>query len=192
MKYSCKMCDYQTDMATEHYDHLCSPAHEKKEYIMWFVGVLIHKYKTGLLHEYVGDIIIKLYKKENPQEQALWNVDIENGTFVVVKGQGTKKSGWQIDQNNEEIRDKIFKPLFESFKERMNEYTRVKLHITREELGTDRCTRKIKKMEILGKIQQCIKNDTLYNDIIRYISPHFYPDMDDDSDNDSNDDASTE
>ena len=52
--------------------------HENKLY-----DYLLHYNSENKLDQYIGDIILKYIKKENPEEQSVWNSDVSRLTFLI-------------------------------------------------------------------------------------------------------------
>ncbi len=57
--------------------------------------VLIHHFDKKKLHQLLGDLIIKEYKKENPKKQSIWSTDVSRLTFILKQAvKNTKKGKW--------------------------------------------------------------------------------------------------
>lgn len=54
---------------------------------------ILCKYVTGVLDEFIGDIIVSHYKKNNPEDQSIWNSDASRLTFLIKDIVG-EKSKW--------------------------------------------------------------------------------------------------
>lgn len=120
------------------------------------IDVIYHT-KKKMLHKYLGDIIIRIYKKENPSEQSSWSVDTSRLNYVV------KEITWIKDNKGIKMSNKIIKPLLNYIKELSKEY------INRDDPENITLADKM----ICGEILIAIKNDVLLNEINKYIAPHF-------------------
>ena len=63
---------------------------------------LIHYNKHGTFEKYIGDFIIKQYKKEDPKLQCLWSSDIERLNYFVRELINCKENNEHINKNNKE------------------------------------------------------------------------------------------
>ena len=54
---------------------------------------ILNKYSSGMLDEFIGDIIVGFYKKSNPDDQSIWNSDASRLTFLIKNIVGDK-SEW--------------------------------------------------------------------------------------------------
>lgn len=48
-----------------------------------FVKELIYYKKKDQLHKYLGNFIIKMYKKKNPKDQSIWNTDCDRLSYLI-------------------------------------------------------------------------------------------------------------
>lgn len=82
---------------------------------------IISAYKHKTLGKYLGDIIIKIYKKEDPKDQSIWNTDDNRLTYLVKELIGNesieKKSNWIVDKKGVKTQIYIIKPLLARIKE---------------------------------------------------------------------------
>jgi hypothetical protein len=56
-------------------------ANEKQD----LLDELVYHYRNKTLAKYLGNFIIKIYKKEDPTEQTFWNSDVSRLTFIIRK-----------------------------------------------------------------------------------------------------------
>jgi hypothetical protein len=78
------------------------------------IDELLNNYNDDIIHKYIGNIIIELYKKENAKDQSLWNTDSSRFAYIIRKK--TKKDPiWDKDPNTETIEKLIIAPLVEYF-----------------------------------------------------------------------------
>jgi len=79
---------------------------------------IIKKYK---LHEFLDDIIIRAYKKEDPSEQRFWVSSVANLTFI-VRQILNKKLEWKKDMNGTVIIKNIINPILKKVLSMLQEY----------------------------------------------------------------------
>lgn len=145
------------------------------------VDNILFSYKNDLLHKYIGDIIIKAYKKDKVVEQSMWNTDSTRLSYIVkclVDKNDLKKCEWQVDKNATYIRENIISPILVHIRnillkdaERLNTYYNKKghkfsdyeIHLHIETLkGISNLTH---ELESFPNLQQ---------NIIKHISPYFF------------------
>jgi len=133
---------------------------------------LLYFYKKNILDKYLGDIIIKYYKKENPEEQSLWSTDSARLNYIVKELIASKRSQWSEDLKGIKIKKYIVEPLLNYIKEYINDQIDI-LHEQIAEAKRDQCINITVKQVTLGEIREKILNGTLKDEVIKYITPSF-------------------
>jgi len=137
------------------------------------VAIVISQYQTKLLCQYLGDIIINAYKRDDPSEQSIWNSDSVRLTYL-IRDIINKKTDWTVDKKGVKTTKYIIDPLLEYIKDLLNKYI--------DENGLEHHYResymKFKKrtddMNAVAEIIRDIANNILSDQILKYIAPHFY------------------
>jgi hypothetical protein len=134
-----------------------------------FVQSLIYSHKNNQLYKSIGDTYIKLYKPENPAEQAIWTSDCERLTFYVrLAVNDTLK--WIQDKKGIELVKMTIKPLLLSIRTEVEQYYKNNSNpdkIQENPLGIG---------ELLSdayEVQCVIDSGKLGDDILKYVSAHF-------------------
>lgn len=86
-----------------------------------FCDIILHEYDSDKLHKYIGDIIIKHYKKDKPEEQSLWNTDKTRLNYI-IRTLIDKKEEWIEDVEAKTLKQKIINPIIDMIKEKMDIY----------------------------------------------------------------------
>jgi hypothetical protein len=143
------------------------------------VNDLLHYSAENVLHEYIGDIIIGLYKKEKPIDQALWNTDSSRLVYIIRQKVDTKTL-WEKDLNLERIKSFIIAPIIEYFIECIDN---VKIKANKFINKNRGCGKRDKIWNlVVEKEQMCLDlihikttllNPKLSKHIIKYITPKF-------------------
>ena len=69
---------------------------------------ILYNFDNNMLHKYVGKIIVKEYKKENPQKQSIWSSDTSRLNFVIKQMVGENDvSEWISDKSGIKTGDVI-------------------------------------------------------------------------------------
>jgi len=84
--------------------------HENKLY-----DYLLHFNSENKLDQYIGDIILKYIKKENPEEQSVWNSDVSRLTFL-IREIIDESPTWLRDPNGAMFNAKIITPVISEVK----------------------------------------------------------------------------
>ncbi|ARF09051.1 hypothetical protein Catovirus_1_1101 [Catovirus CTV1] len=158
----------------------------------FLINDLIHYHRKGSFNKYIGDFIIKQYKKDDPNLQALWSSDIERLNYFIrelinnkeedLKNDNktlkiyNKKSDqicWVIDKKGIKVRQFIIDPLLKYIHDIGVKYLTEK-SIQMDSLSSGEATRTASNMQEIGSINLGIRNKTLACDINKYIAPYFY------------------
>lgn len=145
-------------------------------------NLLLHASKKTV-HEYLGDFLIKFYKKEaTPKIQSLWSTDSSRLTFI-IKQILQDKSDWRYDKKGMKVRNIIIDPLLESIKIILSDHIsnidyRLKpvdeqnmCDSDYEELSNNKRDELVHEQILSMQIISDIKNKKMAKLIIKYISP---------------------
>ena len=142
-----------------------------------FVEILIYKYKNDSLIKYLGDFIIKNYKKRDPKLQSIWNSDTARMSYIIRH---------QIDENNAEWRsdkkgvlatkiaiDPLLKHIGESI---VKYYASPNMQMNLNDASYESL---YERVEGVTKMKQYIEEKIVSASILKYIAPYFYLTKDD-------------
>jgi hypothetical protein len=163
--------------------------------------IIIFHHKQNTLNKIIGDLIVGVYKKNDPKKQSTWSSDVSRLTFIVrdIVGKGNK-SKWIMDKKGIHITQTIINPLMDKIKVSLSDY------ITKCGKKINRITSKsilsddeenITK-ELLLKMQEAnltlltIKLAKIHSEILKYIAPFFNLNIDDHSKNSDSDSESSD
>jgi hypothetical protein len=165
--------------------------------------IIVNRLDDGTVHEFLGDILIKLLRKDDPEIQALWNSDAARQTFLIK----TLKE-WTVDKKGINFTDTVINPFLTHiqdilFKHKAKVYDSTKVYLTKVEnlkqemYKWDRSTKvanergprpnhddKIKKLNTerqeldmavirYGQMTMHIGMDKFTPAILKYIGPYF-------------------
>lgn len=139
--------------------------------------VMIHYFEKKKLHQLLGDLIIKEYKKEDPDIQSVWSSDVARLTFIVRQVVGdTKKNKWIVDKNGIDLTKLLIEPLVNKVIELLREYV-VECHnyikTANNSIDDIEIMEKLKYMQKANTVVMEIKLKILSTEILKYIAPHF-------------------
>lgn len=126
-------------------------------------NAIIELYADSKLIKFLSDIIVNNYKKENPQEQSLWNSDCNRLSYIIRTIVGNK-NGWITDKKGIKLKELVISHLL--------------LHIETElwnfmEKTQDNIVENSKKLGLCVKLLKEIKDCVLCNDLIKFLAPYF-------------------
>lgn len=138
-----------------------------------FVRTLIYEYKNRHLDAYIGDFIIKIYKKEDPAQQSIWNSDTNRLTYAIRNIIANNKTDWKIDKKGIKVNELIIAPIVNYIDEEVR-YFVSNMKIDYESVSQIKDG--IEVVNITSAILKIIELHALNKDISRYIAPYFYID----------------
>ena len=140
-----------------------------------FVELLIFNYNHNSLISYLGDFIIKQYKKDDPHDQSLWNSDTTRLTYIKREELKNKENTWIRDKHGKNTIKCIVTPLLEYIKPLVTSYwTRKNEYIRNNNTGYCSMDNEIAYQTVAFKIEELLRNDNLKDNIIKYMAPYFY------------------
>ena len=71
---------------------------------------LLIEYREDRPDKFIGDIIVGHYKKEDPNQQSIWNSDASRLSFLIKDIIG-EKSKWIKDNEGVKLRQLVIKPI---------------------------------------------------------------------------------
>lgn len=129
----------------------------------------VYYHKKKQFHMYIGDILIKVYKKDDPKTQSLWSSDI-NRIVYIFRIKLDESTDWIKDNKGMEISARIIVPALKYVQVALEKYredlaTKMSLDDPSESLnGQQMCA------ELIGEI---VNNNTYKTQILKYIAPSF-------------------
>lgn len=94
--------------AFSNFDSILDTVNDNDDYDL--ADIMIHQNDKKKLGVYLGNIIIKEYKKDNPFSQSLWTTDAHRFTYAVRESENDNIS-WTRDKGANKIREIIIDPL---------------------------------------------------------------------------------
>jgi hypothetical protein len=147
----------------------------EEEYDNTMVRLIVDLYKNNQLVEFISNIIVKYYKKDDESKQSLWTSDASRLTYVVreiIEKCGV--TSWNKDINGEKIRKYTIVPILGVIKKKLYKYRgevidkrKLSNNIGRElDDFLETCT-------LVSELLEMCENKELENQIIKTMTPHF-------------------
>lgn len=151
-----------TDIAALHYD--ATPQE--------FVERILYEYRHDNLTTYIGDLILKDCKKEDPTKQSIWNSDTARLTYI-IRELFNKSADWRVDKRGIKTTQFIITPVLEYIIEKLEDY------IEKSKIGKRSQTTKdvvdiMMNLKHAREVIQLIEDKVLEDDILKYMAPHLY------------------
>jgi len=136
--------------------------------------VVIHQFNSKTLYRFLGNVLIKEFKKEDEIDQSLWTTDSSRLCFIIKQIVGDKGGEkWIADKSGIEITKLLISPLVDRVTEMMSEYSNKLMDEIKKSDDSEQSKKAMEKMYDIGVvIRGIIKND-MNKDILKYIAPYF-------------------
>jgi hypothetical protein len=130
---------------------------------------VISAYKHKTLDKYLGDSIIKLYKKENPKDQSIWSTDTTRLTYLIKELMVNDSSSWIIDKKGTKTKSYLIDPLLKHIKSLIISYQKNSTNLVTNAVEIEFILETSKN---IIKIVNDIDDEVVSNNLLRYISTH--------------------
>ena len=142
--------------------------------------VIIHQFNSNTLERFLGNVLIKEFKKEDQLDQSLWTTDSSRLCFIIKQIVGdTGSDRWVSDKSGIEITKLLISPLVKRVSEMMSDYVSKFMKEMKENIDSNEKKAKIAIEKIYDAetvIRGIVKND-LRKEILKYIAPYFNVDV---------------
>lgn len=159
-----------SDEEIEEIKEIIRPAKKKDDD---FIEDILQYHSDGKLHKYIGDMIIKIYRKENIADQSIFNSDTSRLTYIisrVLHEEGETK--WHIDKGGIKTKGIILIPIMNGLRPLLVEYYE---RMCREDNDIDVGEELRIKERVLTVVKE-IDNETIHEKILKYMASGFYLD----------------
>lgn len=141
--------------------------------------ILIYNYNNNTLHKFLGDFIVKNYKKEDPAQQSIWNSDVSRLTYIIKELLSNNiESRWSADYKGTKTKNYIITPLLKYIRRCIDEFWIKSVNMFKE-LDIRSLENLQKNLVTLQKIKKDIDDNILTNNIVKLIAPEFYMNKED-------------
>jgi len=142
---------------------------------------LLHIYDSKGFTNYITNIVVKAYKKDDPAEQTFWASDVSRLIYI-VRSTINHKDEWVYDKKGVIIKESIIDPLLDEVYNIIVKYRKYMekryLHSLKKE-ESDYYMKKLSILKIADKLIDDFRNrQAVKNQIIRVLAPNFFLDRD--------------
>jgi len=132
---------------------------------MTLIEVITMYYGNDQLVNFIGDYIIKLYKKGEAKDQSMWSTDISRLTYIISESCKEKGNIWAYDKKGSKLKKIIIEPALQYIKEELLKFCK--------ENSTATDDPEFSQLQAAINIIPLINNGSLASDINKYIAPEF-------------------
>ena len=133
-----------------------------------FIEQVLYSYNNKILDEYIGDMIVKLYKKKDINNQSIWNTDSSRLTYLLKQIIYGEESKWIVDKKGINTINYIITPIMDEIKQLIQCY--------QEEYCVNNPINDINKIEYINTASINLVNEIntkkIHQKILKYISYH--------------------
>jgi hypothetical protein len=130
------------------------------------IAKVIHdKYLDNKLIRYLGMLLVDYYKKENPEDQSVWNSDCSRLSYIIRNLTSNKTPIWLTDKKGIELKKCVIDPLLSYIEKELINYATDKKNIT----GAN-----FECIATCHKIIYEIRHSIIGNELIKFLAPYFH------------------
>jgi len=134
---------------------------------------LIHHFKHKKLAQFIGDVIVKEYKKERPEDQSIWNTDFSRLVYV-IKQTIDNISAWHIDKGGVQFIEIIVAPILIYVKDVLRAESVRSSYDIRFMDSAGQIDAVMEKLGLIAGIVRNIDDGILAKEIVKYCSSYFH------------------
>jgi hypothetical protein len=139
--------------------------------------VVIHKFEKKELVSFIGDVLIKKYKTENPEDQSMWSSDVARLAYMIRELTADNEPSWYTDKGGVKTAKYTVKPILLHIKEDLtriiNESREALINTEYDDLTSSKSDELRKNILIGSEILKVIAKGELSKEVIKYIASHF-------------------
>jgi hypothetical protein len=139
--------------------------------------VVLHKHQRKELVSFIGNVLIKKYKTDNPEDQTMWTSDTVRLAYMIHELTGDNELEWLTDKGGIKTANYTVKPILLHIKEDVtrlvDENRQTLLDLEYDELNSPKADELRKNILAGSDILQIIAKGELSKEVIKYISSHF-------------------
>ena len=119
---------------------------------------ILTEYREDRLDKFIGDIIVRHYKKEDPNQQSIWNSDATRLSFLIKDIIG-EKSKWIKDNEGIKLRQLVIKPITALIEDLIKDWNEKQAKIGNHHMTGEQLDKNLRDqasaLGILAKIKSC-------------------------------------
>ncbi|AYV81301.1 MAG: zinc finger protein [Harvfovirus sp.] len=129
----------------------------------------VHFHKKKESSKYIGEILVKEYKKADPKNQPLWNSDSARLAYL-VRELINKEIEWCVDRGGIKTSEYLIKPVLNFIRDVVEKYV---IHLGKG-MNSDNDVKSLTLMENASVLIGAIDDGSLNKDILKFLAPYFH------------------
>ena len=131
-------------------------------------------YGKNLFGQFIGNFIIKAYKKENPKDQQFWSSDTQRLNFLIQQAFNSGKIAWIQDKNGNGLIKLIIDPIIDFIKTKVIEFQEIcKQTLSDTKSDYDTLEKYGNYFHNSAKLLLDITHKNAHTNVLKYIAPVF-------------------
>ena len=143
------------------------------EYEYEYIDDVLYYYEHDNLADFIGNHIVSVYKKEDIRDQSVLNSDTSRFSYI-IRSTMNKNISWIVDKGAKKFIEYAITPLLNVMKDDIRVCIQHINNALKENLDKDEMKRLLHKTLNLQDIITHIDDDTLCQNILKKVTPHFY------------------
>ena len=135
--------------------------------------VIVFQQSKHVLHMFLGDFILKEFKKNDPTKQHFWLVDLSRLKFAVRLALSKTNVVWQPDPKGICLTKYIITPILDEIFSMMTDYKELCDERMKNSETSDQCDKIHKQSTNSLEIIYDINQKNLHRKILTYVAPYF-------------------
>lgn len=130
-----------------------------------FIKRLIYNNEKKRSHIFIGDLLVQIYKKNDPTQQSLWADNLYELTFIVSNGVINDKTEWYVDKKGIRTTEYIIKPLIDYIEMIGFDYRNDHLLLTKK--------KHLSLFSSMLQVFSVFRKKEFNRQVLKYIAPNF-------------------
>ena len=132
---------------------------------------ILSAYKHKTLDKYLGNFIIKVYKKDDPKNQSIWNTDDSRLTYLIKELMNNESSNWIIDKKGIKTKTYLIEPLLAHIRNLLISY-QTNSEILELDMGPVEIEFILENSKKIMDLMNDIDDGVIGKEVLKYISGH--------------------
>jgi hypothetical protein len=134
--------------------------------------MIVFQQEKKLLSHFLGEFILKEFKKTNPKNQQFWVSDIPRLKFIVRQAINQNETIWQPDKKGICLTRYIITPMLEEIKSLLQDYTKI-CELRLKKCNMIQCEQINQQSTNAVSVIYEINQKILHEKVLKYIAPYF-------------------
>ena len=134
---------------------------------------IIYNYRHKKLYRFLGDLVLSVYKKDDPSKQSIWTTDTSRLTYIIRELMEKNYTNWIIDKKGTRVKEYIIDPLMRNITKLLLTYQHNKT-VDFKKYAQKHNIDLLDNYKTISDIFEEIEHKTLSEKILKYIAGKLY------------------